>query len=307
MLDFITSLVLASLLIPSGFNFLADKAIDYSYIQPQTNISTPVRVVNNSFGLKTSAKSILVIDNNSGAVLYSKNSKAVLPIASITKLVTALVVLDNNPEWEKEVTIKESDQRDGGIVYLLPGEVVTVKDLFNLMLTASSNEAAIALARSSDLQDFNAAMNNKAAQLEMFESYFLDPSGIEPGNTSSPGDLIKLAKAAFSNSQITEVLENTEYQFEIINNQRLVRAFSTDLLLNSFLNQEDYGYNIIGAKTGYLDEAGYCILIQVEKSQGQSITIAMLGAKTIIDRWQDTKGLVDWIFSNYQWDINEGN
>lgn len=299
MLNFIASVVLASLLIPSGFNFLIDKAVDYSYVKSQNNDLAPKRIVNNSFGLKTTAKSILVVDQDSGAVLYDKNSEEIAPIASITKLVTALVILDTNPDWEQKVTITEADQLEGGIIYLLPGEEVTVKDLFNLMLIASANEAAAALARNSGIDNFNSAMNRKATEIGMTESYFSEPSGISAVNVSSANDLVKLAKVAFSKTEVVKAVTNPEYQFEILNNQRQVRAYSTNQLLGSFLNRD--GYIINGAKTGYLNEAGYCMLFQVTKESGRSLIIAILGAETIIDRWQEAKGLVDWIYRNYSW------
>ncbi len=300
MLNFLTSLILASLLIPAGFNFLTNKAVDYSYRQPNVEQSgSPRRLVNESFGLKTTAKSILIVDDNSGAVLYNKNSLALAPIASITKLMTALVVLDTNPDWQQTVKISPEDKREGGMIYLMPGEEATVKDLFYLMLIGSANEAAVALARNSGITEFNAAMNKKAKELGMTNSYFLEPSGIDPANISSPADLLKLAQAAFTKTEIVQALTTQTYKFQVINNHRPVKVFSTDRLLDSFLNGPDY--QVIGAKTGYLEEAGYCLLMRVKKNDGPSLTLVLLGSATIDDRWQEAKGLVDWVFRNYSW------
>lgn len=299
MINLITSIILASLLIPSGFNFLIEKAVDYSYVEPNQEINSPQRIINNSFGLKTTASSVVVVDNDSGAVLYNKNSLDVTSIASITKLMTALVFLETNPDFEKVVEIIDTDQQDGGLVRLLIGEQVKVKDLFYLMLVSSTNEAASALARTTDVENFVGEMNKYAAELGMTDTYFLGPSGIEVENVSSPKDLLKLANAAFERSVIIEALSMKEYSFETFDNQRPVRVFNTNKLLDSFLNTD--GYKIVGAKTGYLDEAGYCLLIRVEKEDGRSLTIVLLGSETIDDRWQETKGLVDWIFQNYEW------
>jgi len=300
MLNFLASLILASLLIPAGFNFLTNKAVDYSYRQVFVEQSkAPQRLLNRSFGLKTTAKSILIIDDNSGTVLYNKNSLAVASIASITKLMTALVILDTNPNWQQTVKINQEDKREGGMVYLLPGEEVTVKDLFYLMLVGSANEAATALARNSGITEFNAAMNKKAKELGMAGSYFLEPSGIDPKNVSNPADLLKLAQAAFAKPEITQALTTENYGFQTVNNRRQVKVFSTDRLLNSFLNGPNY--QVIGAKTGYLDEAGYCLLMRVKKTAGPSLTLVLLGSETIDDRWQEAKGLVDWVSRNYVW------
>ncbi|MFA6215987.1 MAG: serine hydrolase, partial [Patescibacteria group bacterium] len=288
-----------SLLIPSGFNFLIAKPADNSYAFAAASKVLPQRVANNSFGLQTTAKSILVIDNATGTVLYSKSPDLILPIASITKLMNALVVLDAKPDWNKKVMITKDDQREGGLVNLLPGEEVTVKDLFYLMLVSSTNEAAVALAKSIGLPDFAAAMNHKAKELGMADTYFIDPSGVEPGNVSSPADLAKLAQAAFARPEIAQAVTSEEHPFLVLNNQRQSRAVNTDRLLGSFLNQGEY--QILGAKTGYLNEAGYCLLLQLKKNNGPDLTLVILGAASITDRWQEAKGLVDWVFRNYVW------
>lgn len=299
MLNFFTSIVLTSLLLPTGFNFLVQKAVDYSFVAgAATQAQAPTRIINKSFGLRTTAKSILVVDDRSGAILYNKNSSAALPIASITKLMTALTFLDYNADLDQVVQIKAEDRREGGIPYLLTGEEVTVRDLFYLMLVSSTNEAAVALADNFGMEQFVSSMNKKAAELQMINSYFVDPSGIEPGNIASPHDLVKLANAVFQETEITETLATKEYQFTVLNTLREGKVTNNDALLRGFINVDPY--QIIGAKTGYLDEAGYTLLLKVKKGD-INLTVVLLGAETIIDRWQEAKGLVDWVFRNYQW------
>lgn len=299
--NFLASLILASLLIPSGFNFLTEKSIDFSYSEvASTEDEAPTRLLNNSLGLETSAISLVVFDDASQAVLYSKNSGAVLPIASITKLLTALVFLDTSPDWDSTVVISKDDLRQGGITRLIPGEEITLKDLFNIMLVSSSNEAAVALARNSGIEDFAAAMNQKANQLGMWKSYFVEPTGIDPQNISRPADLIKLADAAFSAPEITAALALDNYNFSALNTGRAGAVASTNKLLETFLNNNQ-DYKIVGAKTGFLDEAGYCLLIKVQKVNGPILSLVILGADSATSRWQEAKGLVDWVFSNYTW------
>ena len=300
MFNFVASLIAAGLILTSGFNFFSGSNVDSAFPSDQ-NIkgNYPVRIANNSLGLKTTAKGIVIIDDQSGEILYGKNSQAVLPIASITKLMTALVFLDANPDWNKQVIITAADRRIGGQIYLLTGDVVTVKNLFNLMLISSTNEAAIALARISGISDFAGAMNHKAAELGMNNSNFGDPSGLNPDNRASAEDLTKLAGAAFNRQEIVSAVANKEYAFKIINTGRSINAASTDRLLDSVLNDGDY--KIIGAKTGYLSEVSYCLLLKVKKNDGPQLTLALLGAETISDRWQEAKGLVDWVLRNYQW------
>ncbi|MDX9893158.1 MAG: serine hydrolase [Patescibacteria group bacterium] len=300
MLNLISSLIIASLLIGPGFNFFGAAGGNSIFVN-QFDSNSPQLISDNSLGIKTTAQEILLVDDNSGVSLYAKNLEATRSIASITKLMTALVFLSHNPGWDQVVEIKASDRREGGQIYLLTGETVTVKDLFNLMLVASSNEAAIALARSATSQDFVAEMNRQAAELGMLNSYFADPSGLAPGNVSRGADLIKLANAAFANQDIQSALQSVAYQFTTSNTRRAVKVENTDRLLLSFLNDE--AFEILGAKTGYLDEAGYCLLIKVKTPLDQSLTLVLLGAATIEDRWQETKGLIDWVLRHYRWPV----
>lgn len=301
MSNFLTSLVLASLLIPNGFNFIIEKSIDFPYseVAARENMS-PVRIINNSFGLETTSSSIVVFDDPSETILYSKNSGAVLPIASLTKLMTALVFLDTNPDWDSTVIITAEDLREGAITRLIPGEEIILRDLFNIMLVASVNEAAIALARVSGIEDFTSAMNNKANQLGMWKSFFVEPSGIDFLNVSRPADLIKLTDAAFASPDITEALSYTAYSFTAQNTGRIGTVKNTNKLLDSFLN-DNLDYKIVGAKTGFLNEAGYCLLIKVQQVDGSTLTLVILGADSADSRWQESKGLVDWVFNNYLW------
>lgn len=296
----VSAILLASLLMPTGLAFITESAVDFPYADVARPTS-PVRIINNSFGLETTAQSIVVVDDASDTILYSKDPAAVRSIASVTKLVTALVFLDTAPDWNALVTIQSSDMRAGGIARLIPGEQVTVRQLFETMLVASSNEAAVALARISGVPDFTAAMNQKARQLGMWQSYFTDPSGLEKENVSRPADLLALADAAFINPDIAAALTKRQYQFTVANTGRAAAVETTNELLSSFLNTGEY--TIVGAKTGYLDEAGYCLLLRVAKTDGASVTVVLLGTTTPLDRWQEAKGLVDWVFANYQWPV----
>lgn len=299
--NFLSSLVLASLLIPSGFNFLIEKSIDFPYSEVVLREDkTPIRIINNSFGLETTSSSIVVLDDASQTILYSKNSGAVLPIASLTKIMTALVFLDTNPDWDSTVIISSDDLRPGAVARLIPGEEIILRDLFNVMLVSSANEAAVALARVSGLEDFASAMNKKANQLGMWKSFFVEPSGIDSLNVSRPADLIKLTDAAFASPEITAALGYAKHSFTAQNTGRIGTVKNTNQLLNSFLN-DNQNYKIIGAKTGFLDEAGYCLLIKVQQINGPVLTLVILGADLADSRWQEAKGLVDWVFSNYEW------
>jgi D-alanyl-D-alanine endopeptidase (penicillin-binding protein 7) len=298
MFNFITSLAVISFLWGSGFGNLGQEIVNY---YPVKQVFAPTRIASNSLGIETTAKSFLIADASTGTIFLTKNQFDQMPIASITKLMTALVVLDDKSEWDKKVIITKEDQREGGIVYLMPGDEVTVKDLFYLMLVASSNEAAATLSRIKGDNDFVAKMNLKASALGMNQTNFYDATGLDPKNISSVNDLIKLAKAAFSKTEIASALTSSDYQFKVSNTKRSGRAINTDKLIDSFLNKGNY--QIAGAKTGHLLEAGYCLLLEIKKDD-KDLFLALLGSESQSNRWQEAKGLVDWVFRNYEWPKN---
>jgi len=246
-----------------------------------------------SIGVKISAKSGVVRDKNSGEILFSKNAEEKMPIASITKLMSALVFLENNQGWDKEVKIIQSDHRIGGRLYVAPGEVILVKDLFYTSLVGSANNATIALARSTglSLDEFVLKMNEKAKELEMDNTYFEEPTGLSEENVSTALDVLKLARIAFSKEEIKAALQTEEYIFNTADKEIEHTIKNTDKLLSSFLNEDDY--NVLGAKTGYTDEAMYCLVLGV-KNEEKNVISVILGANTSENRFQEAKSLAWW-------------
>lgn len=296
MFQSIITAILAGLLAQSGLSFLLAPLAEIS--PTKNNVSIPQRIESNSLGIDTTAQSVLVIDAASGKVLFEKNAQAKRPIASITKLMTALVALDAGLDWDATVLFEKNDQRTGDIDRIIPGETVRIEDLFGLMVVASSNDAASALARIISGNNFVGDMNDKAHALGMMRTIFTDPTGLEPTNVSSASDLVLLAREAFVRDEIKQGAALMEYSFSPLGTSIKRIAPATDQLLGSFLNQAPY--EIIGAKTGYTQEAGYCLILMVRRD-GHDVVVALLGSVTTNDRWQEAKGLVDWVFINYQW------
>lgn len=258
--------------------------------------NAPIRTNQDSLGMKVTANSAMVIDQASGAVLWQKNPEAVQPIASLTKLMSVLVWLDNNPGWETEVSVLASDLRSGGRAYIYAGEKLTARDLFNLSLIPSSNSAIMALTRSTGFstEEFVAKMNERAASLNMTASKFTEPTGLSPENIASAADLLKLARAAFEREEIRSATVRPEYTFQVLNNKRSETVKNTDKLLNSYLR-------ISAGKTGSLDESGYCLTSEVIGPAGQKVLVVVLGSLSDTDRFQDLKALAQWAFDNYSW------
>lgn len=295
LLNIFLSLMIAPNLWAAQFNF--DGFLDLNK-QPAVSDVAPKRIYTDYLDVKITAKSAMAVDASSGKILYKKNINEILPIASITKLMTALIFLDHNPGWDKEWYTIPSDRRNGGIIYLNTGEIISLENLFKTTLIASDNDSAVALARASGLdeQQFINAMNDKARDFGMENSHFADPTGLKLANRSTVADLIKLLNSAFKNEDIKKVIGTSYYEFEVqgAEKTRTVKLRNTDTLLKSYLD-------VLGGKTGYLEEAGYCLAIKIKGEQGQEIIAVVLGSSSNSNRFQDIKAISDWVFSNYQW------
>jgi D-alanyl-D-alanine carboxypeptidase len=269
----------------------------------------PERINHQSLGIETSAKSTIIIDVETGKILYEKNANQVLPIASLTKLMTALVFLNSRSgstrnstqiDWEEIVTLIPQDQAEGATLFVNAGEKIKVKDLFYSMLVGSANNATKALIRSTGLTqgEFVEQMNQKAKDLELENTRFTEPTGLDPKNVSTTYEIALLAKKAFENEKIREATVMEKYIFRTAGAEIQHTIKNTDKLLKTFLNQDSY--KILAGKTGYLEEAGYCLISEVEKD-GHRIIGVILGSEKEEVRFLEMKGLVWWVFENYKW------
>jgi D-alanyl-D-alanine carboxypeptidase len=249
--------------------------------------------------LEISATSSAVIDCKSDAVLFGKQKDQIWPIASITKLITALVFLEHNPGWETIYQIKAEDKQEGGRIYLFTGEKVKVKDLFYFSLVGSDNTAAMALVRSTGLSDeeFINKMNEKARALGLKNTYFDDPVGLSAGNVSTAKETAALARAAFANEDVSGASLTKAYEFETLEGRKK-KINNTDGLLDIFPQN---GIKILGGKTGYIEASGYCFVGKFADHSGNEIISVVLGADSYNARFVQTKEMVEWVYENYQW------
>lgn len=311
MFELLINLMLTSLFLKSQAQeqMTVKNFTQVEYRLPQAEIkkfqqSAPQKYNNSySLGVEISAKSVLVADAKTGKVLYEKNSQEVRSIASLTKLMTALVFLDHNPGWSSEITISETDYRAGGIRYLIAGELVSVRDLFYASLISSSNEATAALARSTGLNndDFVKAMNAKAQKLGLANTSFSDVTGLGDDNKSTAADLVVIAQTAFLNSDINQAAGLENYNLNIINKGLSRNLRSTDKILNQSFGLNNNIYQVEVGKTGYLEAAGYNFASRVSDNLGRQILAVVLGSETTASRFADTKSLAYWVFNNYKW------
>ncbi|MBI4133005.1 D-alanyl-D-alanine carboxypeptidase [Candidatus Uhrbacteria bacterium] len=262
-------------------------------------VAGPVLGDGASLGVKVTAASALVVDRDTGNVLFEKNADEVRPIASITKLMTALVFLETHPDPDRIIVIEEADQTPADGAIFRVGDRVTVRDLLFATLVGSANDAARALARASYLEkdEFVQRMNLFARDLGLEHTRFVEPTGLDPRNVSTARELAELVRAASAQSQIGEAARVPVYHIPG-STKRAAEIRSTNMLLGSFLNVDPY--RIAVAKTGSLDEAGFCMAISVEHGAHGVITV-VLGSTNHFSRFEDIKALVYWTFTKWQW------
>jgi D-alanyl-D-alanine endopeptidase (penicillin-binding protein 7) len=245
-------------------------------------------------GLNLKSTSALVLDQSGQRVLYAKNVEWVVPIASITKLMTALVVLDSGLPLDEPIKISKDD-RDGlkgTRSRLSVGMSVSREDLLRIALMASENRAAAALSRAypGGTDAFVAAMNRKAAALGMWRSRFVDGTGLSSGNVSNAQDLARLVGAAYRHPLIREYTTDSEYTVRLANGRKMQFTNSNRLVRNS-------GWDIGLSKTGYISEAGRCLVMQAHIA-ATPVIIVLLDSWGHLTRIGDANRIRKWMESN---------
>jgi D-alanyl-D-alanine endopeptidase (penicillin-binding protein 7) len=239
---------------------------------------------------KLKSSSVLIIDQSDSSVLYSRHADQPAPIASITKLMTALVVLDaRQPLNERlQITAAETDLPRGGMSRLAVGTVLTRGDLMHLALMSSENRAAHALGVNypGGVPALVTAMNRKAAALGMTSAHFVDPTGLSSENVASPEDLSKLVIAASHNPSIREY--STDQRYTVPVRRHLVEFHNTDNLV------ANPAWNIIVQKTGYITEAGKCLVMEAV-IEGRNVVIVLLDSVGKLTRVADAKRVKSWM------------
>jgi len=241
--------------------------------------------------LDLEAESGIVVESaiaGSDKIIFSKNSYMKLPIASLTKLMTAVVSLENYSLVQNIKISQDAFSQDGELGNLSLDMEMSVNDLLYVMLIESNNHAAYVLSEGMDKFDFVRLMNEKARELNMENTFFAEPTGLLPENVSTADDLIKLAKYILKNhSEISEISRLKEY--DMPNYGKLT---NTDQLLGEVPD-------IITGKTGFTIEANGCLLLIVNNSKADSYLIfVVLGAN---DRFGEVKKMIDWVNAAYSW------
>lgn len=260
----------------------------------------PVKVDLDSQGIVTTAQSALVVDDESGAVLFQKHPDALRSIGSVTKLMAALVFMEQGPDLDQQVTLDpEVDYVGGGRVYLAYHTPTALRDVMAASLIGSDNTATQSLVRFSGLSNeaFVARMNEKARELGMIQSVFVDATGISANNMSTARELVLLLKAAEANETIGYFTRQASMTITQASG-RSAMIENTNALLTSFMNENPY--SISGGKTGYLPQAGYVLATTVEHD-GHKVHVVVMGAESKDARVNEAKGLAYWAFKTFEW------
>ena len=237
------------------------------------------------------ASASVIYDTGSGTNLLEKDISTPRPIASLAKLMTALVIMESHKPNEvvtvgKLPALGPEDQKLG----LVEGEEITVGELLKAILIYSANDAANALAiyDSGSVEDFSKKMNDKAKLWGMTNSNFDEPSGLSSKNTSTPKDLIKLASVLSTNQTFKEITSTANSK--IFNQDGKAYTLTTT---NKILGSG----GVVGMKTGYTLDAGQCLITAVERNGRRIITVVLNSP----DRFQESKNMIEWAFNNHIW------
>lgn len=237
--------------------------------------------------------SALVIDR-AGNVIYGKDVDTVRPIASITKLMTAMVILDSGVDLDEKITVTRDDrdlvQLTGSRLEF--GAKLTRREMLLLAIMSSENRAAAALGRTfpGGMEAFVKAMNTKAAQLGMDHSRFADPAGLEVQNTSTASDLVKMVTAAYDYPLIRQASTTTRLEVHPYARRGPLTYGNTNRLL------KNANWDIALSKTGYINEAGRCLVMQA-MIEGESVSIVLLNSFGKLTPFGDSNRLRKWMLA----------
>jgi D-alanyl-D-alanine endopeptidase (penicillin-binding protein 7) len=243
--------------------------------------------------LELASSKALVINQLTGETIYAKNTNVVTPIASVTKLMTAMVTLDAHLPMDDILFIGEDDvdYLKGTSSRLAVGSALTRAELLQLALMSSENRAAAALGRNypGGIHAFITAMNLKAAMLGMKDTHFVDATGLDSSNVSTADDLFKMVNAAHQYPEIRQITTTASQEVQIYGHRYPTNFVNTNALVRSDSNW------VIGlSKTGFINEAGRCLVMQAEIT-GQPVIIVLLDSVGKFTRIGDANRIRKWL------------
>lgn len=235
------------------------------------------------------AAAAIIFNPATGEVLWQENAQDKRSIASITKVMTTVVFLEDNPDLEQIVTVERGDVYAASTTYLKANDRLKLSDVLHLTLIASDNAAARVLARVSHggTASFIERMNEKALELGLEATTFADPSGLNPANMSSAYDLSRLISFAAADERISPIMRTATYSFST--DRRTISIHSTNRLVMGG------DIDVLGGKTGFISKAGYCLATLLRLPTGNQVAVVVLGARSNPGRFWETRHLFNWM------------
>jgi D-alanyl-D-alanine endopeptidase (penicillin-binding protein 7) len=238
------------------------------------------------------AAAAIIYNPETNQVLWEENSQSQRSIASITKVMTATVFLENTPDLTQQVTVARGDVFQASTTHLRANDKVTADDLLHLLLIASDNAAARALARISAFgsDGFIRRMNEKAEELGLQSTHYADPSGLLSENVSSAYDMARLITHASQDERISAIMRTSEYT--VYTGKRPITFHST----NHLLGRTDV--EVRAGKTGFISKAGYCLATVLRLPEtSQDVAVVVFGARSNAGRFMESRNLLNWVSS----------
>lgn len=278
--------------------YLADALVVTESVSETLSIESPAK--NKFFEMPDSninrdiylnLKSAVAIDNKSGRVLYCQNAQKVYPIASISKLLTAMVVLDNYRP-DTVIQISKKDARRSARSLFRTGTKVRMKDLLHAALLVSDNRAARAMARAiaGSYEKFAELMNKKTRQHGLKNTKMYEPTGLDERNRSTAEDVARLVNAAYKKyPEIARITSLKKYVFKPVNRKRSMRLVNTNKMVYS-------PYRVRIGKTGYIIKSDYCLTTIVSNKAGEEVTLVVLGSPRSSIRFKEARRLANYAF-----------
>lgn len=239
-----------------------------------------------------SAKSFYIsYEQPNSRLLLQSNAFESLPLASLTKLMTALVVLESDVDWSVLVQILPEDIRGGSRSILKVGSEVSLEDLWIAMLVGSDNDAAATLARvvAGSEQEFVKLMNDRASRMGLQQTFFVEPSGLHAGNVSTAREFALIARTAFQSDKIRDTLAQNKAEVSV--SRKPISLYNTDQRIRYLTGEQ---WQFLTGKTGYTRFAQYTTATLISTTGGVEALIVLLGSDTDVSRADEVRHLAEW-------------
>jgi D-alanyl-D-alanine endopeptidase (penicillin-binding protein 7) len=245
----------------------------------------------------------MVVDDQTNAVLFKKNPDEVRSLASITKLMSTLVLSELPLSMDSSTVITEDDY-DPFSHHIEVGQTYTLDELWKIALVGSSNSAIRTLVRASGFNeaDFALKMNEKAKALGLNTLRFVEPTGLDSRNMGTAPDVLRLLKFALKEDKISDALHLPEYY--VTKAKKKQHVWSTNWLLTNWVPNK-FDKDVLVGKTGYIDLSGYNFVARIPGPKNHVLRVVVLGAATNEARFSEARDLAEWVFENYSWPDDE--